>query len=188
MKSANTSRSKEFGIDSFDPMPLPIPATPPPLTDLASDIKNLQDRRELYARTLRDIDEVLTQIYATLHPSETPNPGVQIAKESVEVGRSLDTSTELRPEHPSSHPASLEDSRLNSRRTYNKMPLTGREFVLDFIAKRNGSSTLDINRAWRAESRGGVANNVIGRLLTEGKIVREPQKRGSMYRLNSSHE
>jgi hypothetical protein len=73
-------------------------------------------------------------------------------------------------------------------RKYRKLELTGEEFIIDWIRQHGSATTLEINAAWRAQGRGGVANNAIGRLLKRRQVVREPiqNQRGSRYRLPGS--
>jgi hypothetical protein len=69
-------------------------------------------------------------------------------------------------------------------RRYRKLALTGENAIVAFVQRRGRASTAEINEHWRAEGRGGVANNAIVRLMKRGALVREPipGNRGSWYR------
>ena len=59
--------------------------------------------------------------------------------------------------------------------------------LAEFLREKGTATTAAINRAWKAQGRGGVANNILGVLLRDGQIVRAPAegRRGSVYRVSS---
>jgi hypothetical protein len=77
-----------------------------------------------------------------------------------------------------------------SRRKYRKLDQTGREFVLDFLRRHGSATARQVNRAWHAEGRGGVANNTLVDLQKDGLIERTviPGQRGGTYHLRRKYQ
>lgn len=60
---------------------------------------------------------------------------------------------------------------------------SGEEMVLAFVAGNKNASTKDINTAWAKEGRAGSADNALGKLVREKRLVRAKIKggRGSTF-------
>jgi hypothetical protein len=131
---------------------------PQSTADLIQQIRALQADRQRHAEALARIDQTLAQIGQMIIPSGPADAALPLDRVAVAAGK---------------------------HRKYRKLPLTGEQFIVDLIRRQGSATTLEINRAWRAEGRGGVANNTIGRLLQRHEIVREALngQRGSRYRL-----
>jgi hypothetical protein len=135
--------------------------------DLVARIAALREDRQKHAEAISKIDGTLRKI------SEMLSTMGLVAQDEVDAGGGVG-----RPKTPS----------LTSQRPrkYRKLGMTAAEFVLELLRIQGSATTLEINRAWRAEGRGGVANNTVGRLVSEGLILRESLEgqRGSRYRLS----
>lgn len=145
---------------------------PPSKTDLIAEIQRLQAARQSHLDALRFIDEVLGGVAQTLG--------------AMRGGAVIRDSSEARATSPITN---IDAMPLEAaRRKYNRLPQTGEDFVLSFVRGHGSPTTHDINNAWRSDGRGGVANNVIWRLLKRGVLLREPlgQGRGSRYRMNAT--
>ena len=138
-------------------------------SDLIDEIKALQANRQKHAEAIAAIDAVLSRIGQTLTSMRAANGAPDSIQGAGDSGPIPEIS--FRP--------------ITRSRKYRKLPLTGDEFVLDLIRRQGSPTTHQINTLWRAQGRGGVANNVIGRLLKQGLIEREhlEDQRGSKYRL-----
>jgi arginine repressor len=128
---------------------------------LADQIKQLEESRDKHAAALAEIDQLLNRISQTL---KSLHPSSQLSSPSVTAGWTAMGE--------------------GGRRKYHKMELTGDQAVVAFVKKRGIATTAEINAQWRAEGRGGVANNAIVRLLKRGELVRETSQgsRGGRYR------
>jgi hypothetical protein len=138
--------------------------TRPTHKGLAEQIRRLEKSRQKHAAALAEIDQLLHQIGEALRSSAA-------SPQSNHEGKAL----ELALARPSIHAPS---------RRYRKLALTGEKAIVAFVQRRGRASTAEINEHWRAEGRGGVANNAIVRLMKRGALVREPipGNRGSWYR------
>lgn len=139
-----------------------------PTTTILDEIQRLQADRQKHLDALNRIDEVLKKIASTL----AVMPIGQIPGDS--------------DRRSGGAPAARHDAAGDSRRKYNKLPLTGEQFILAFVREHGTATTLEINTAWRQQGRGGVANNALGRLVKQGLLNREPlnDQRGSRYRVS----
>ena len=143
-------------------------------TELSSQIAALRTDRERHTEAISKIDGTLSKIAAILGKlgnTNLPNDG----------GRQ--TSTQFQPAQTRLLQSDLSK---NHRRKYRKLELTAAQFILQMLQTQGSSTTLEINQSWRAEGRGGVANNTLGRLLKEGLILRVELegRRGSRYSLS----
>ena len=131
---------------------------------LAEQIRRLEKSRQKHAAALAEIDQLLHQIGEALRSSSSASQTIPEAK-----------AMELTLARPVSH---------GPGRRYRKLALTGEKAIVAFVQRRGRASTSEINEHWRAEGRGGVANNAIVRLMKRGALVREPipGNRGSWYR------
>jgi hypothetical protein len=135
---------------------------------LAEQIRRLEKSRQKHATALAEIDQLLHQIGEALRSSASSSQSIPETK-AMEL-------TLARP--ATSH---------GTGRRYRKLALTGEKAIVAFVQRRGRASTSEINEHWRAEGRGGVANNAIVRLMKRGALVREPipGNRGSWYRYGS---
>lgn len=145
-------------------------------TDLVARIAALREDRQKHAEAISKIDGTLQKISEVLATMGLAGRDEEISRrkmKDVTEGLGRLSASGLTPQRP---------------RKYRKLQLTAAEFVLELLRSQGSATTLEINRAWRAEGRGGVANNTVGRLVSEGLILREPleDQRGSRYRLSPS--
>jgi hypothetical protein len=142
--------------------------------DLVSRIAALREDRQKHAEAIFKIDGTLRKISEMLSAMR-----IAAQRGNGSQAKAQDAGAPFR----GTNAAGLTSER---PRKYRKLGLTAAEFVLELLRVHGSATTLEINRAWRAEGRGGVANNTVGRLLGEGLILREPLEgqRGSRYRLN----
>jgi hypothetical protein len=133
---------------------------------LAEQIRRLEKSRQKHAAALAEIDQLLHQIGEALRSSASSSQSIPDAK-----------ALELTLARPAAA------MHAHGRR-YRKLALTGEKAIVAFVQRRGRASTSEINEHWRAEGRGGVANNAIVRLMKRGALVREPipNNRGSWYR------
>ena len=122
---------------------------------LADQIKRLEESRTRHAAALGEIDQLLNRISQALKSTGIPD--------APSTGTPWQSSVENR----------LRIFGENGRRKYRKMELTGDQAVIAFVRARGSATTSEINAQWRAEGRGGVANNAIVRLLKRAELVRE---------------
>lgn len=139
-----------------------------PTTTILDEIQRLQADRQKHVDALNRIDDVLKKIASTL--AVTP-----IGEIPSDAARRVNTTS-----------AASRDAAADARRKYNKLPLTGEQFILAYVREHGTATTLEINAAWRQQGRGGVANNALGRLVKQGLLTREPlnDQRGSRYRVS----
>lgn len=133
--------------------------------DLINEIKAIQLDRQKHADAIAKIDATLARIGAMLTATGQPFAGLDELKAELSA-------------------ADFEGDGSRRARKYKKLEQTGKEFIVDFLRQKGPSTTAAINRAWRGQGRGGVANNILGVLLKEGSITRAPAegRRGSVYR------
>ena len=140
---------------------------------LAFQIKQLEESRERHAAAVAEIDHLLGRIgeaINSVHPSSPMASAKAIGNGSATWNARLGNASSLLLE--------------GGRRKYHKMERTGDQSVVAFIKESGTATTAEINAHWRAEGRGGVANNAIVRLLKRGELVRElsPGSRSGLYR------
>lgn len=158
------------------------PTFSPTTSDLIGEIQRLQAARQSHVDALRTIDEVLAGVAKMLAAAG----GEVLARTSMEVTPISQLAG------ASSNPLLTADFPVGTvgitRRRYHRLPQTGEDFVLSFVREHGAPTTLQINMAWKAQGRRGAANNVIGRLLKQGLLEREPlgERRGSRYKLSST--
>src|SRR4051812_26182460 len=117
--------------------------------DLGERIRRLEQDRELHAREIAAIDEILaqgSQAVGALPQGDRPNL----------------------PPPPSGR---IEVQVRSGKR--GKFQRTGEQSVLDYIRVEGNPTTAQINGHWRREGRRGVAKVILLRLLKCGLIQRE---------------
>jgi hypothetical protein len=69
------------------------------------------------------------------------------------------------------------------RRKRGKFAMKAEDSVLDFVKSQNLPTTRDVNQHWKADGRGGSADNALTKLVQEKKLKRIAVKgeRGSKY-------
>jgi hypothetical protein len=144
--------------------------------NLIAQLQALQADRARHAQAIAKIDATLQRISDMLGPMEM-NKGSEAPPMVLAGGGAALPLSLAQP------PLAVPHS--SRPRKYRKLELTGEEFIIEWIRQHGSATTLEINAAWRAQGRGGVANNAIGRLLRRKQVVREPManQRGSRYRL-----
>ena len=62
--------------------------------------------------------------------------------------------------------------------------ISGEQAILNFVKKKRTATTADINKAWKAQGRGGSADNALSIMTADRRLKRENIKgaRGSIYR------
>ena len=70
-----------------------------------------------------------------------------------------------------------------ARRKRRKYATTARESLLDLVKRKGGATTKEITAQWKAEGRGGKADNLISIMVKAGELKRTPLKdqAGSRY-------
>lgn len=140
---------------------------------LADRIKQLEESREKHAAALAEIDQLLSRISQALKSSS----------QSTILSEPLDS---LTWETGAGNGSKLFGE--NGHRKYHKMELTGDQAVVAFVRSRGTATTAEINAQWRADGRGGVANNAIVRLLKRGELARQPNPGSRGGRYHSPHD
>lgn len=71
------------------------------------------------------------------------------------------------------------------RRKRGRFAVSGDVFILNFIEKKGGATTKEVNTAWKKEGRGGSADTPMSKLVKEGRLKRLTAEgiRGSIYKL-----
>jgi hypothetical protein len=69
------------------------------------------------------------------------------------------------------------------RRSRGQFTVTGEDSVIAFIKKHGNPTTAEVNKHWKSEGRGGLANNTLTRLTQQKQLkrVKEEGVRGSRY-------
>jgi hypothetical protein len=134
--------------------------------DLSEQIRRLETSRRQHVAAVARIDQLLGRISDAIESLQGGHAHLAPASEQLQHTPEQATLNPNRPRH------------------YRKVGVTGDNAVLAFVRGRGSATTAEINRQWRSEGRGGVANNAILRLLRRGELVRESlrDQRGSAYR------
>ena len=142
--------------------------------DIVTQLRTLAEARRQHVEAIDQIDGMLDEISKIVLETRRPTP----------------IESDPAPKAPGHHGALaavgntvVSDGR---PRKYVKLNFTAVQFLLDLLRHSQSMTALEINRAWRGIGRGGVANNVILRMLKQGLIVRRKDEgqRGSRYSLN----
>lgn len=129
---------------------------------LAKAIESLRrDRRQLVKR-LAAIDETFAKL------------GLSTA-ESAGGGR--------RGRPPGSGKGGVKKGRRRGRRKRGKFSMSGEESVLGFVKKHGKPNAAELNKHWKAEGRGGKADNALTKLVKDKKLKRMESagERGGRY-------
>ena len=158
------------------------------MTDLAQSIQELQDERKQHADAIDRIDQTLQNVRAALGEAAgvgrarrgRPPKALSAAFSGAfggETGGAI--GGEFAPA------AGRGARRRGRRRTRARYETTGDESVLNFVRSNRNPTTKEIKQHWASESRGGTADNVLSKLVREGKLKRTqiPDDRGSRYSL-----
>jgi hypothetical protein len=123
---------------------------------IASRIQQLLSDRQEHVEALAAIDATLAKVGVVLNGKTAPH-------------RAAVTSTPAK----------------GRRRPRRRFSISGEESVLGLIKKQGGATTNEVKFHWKAEGRGGTADNMLTKLVKEKKLKRTPLKdqRGSRYTL-----
>jgi hypothetical protein len=130
-------------------------------SDLAGNIEKLLAEKKHHTEALNRIDSTLRQIsdllgvVAKRGPGRPPKTSAPAPKKQVEATPPLK----------------------GKRRWFS---VTAEQSILDFIARNGSPTTKEVNKHWKAEGRGGTADNTLSLMVKHGKIKRiqvEGQKR-----------
>ena len=133
--------------------------------DTAGRIQRLLADRQRHADALAEIDSALEEIRSALQSINGTGIG--------------------RP--PRSHRAAAQALRPSRKRRgrrgmYGK---TSDEMILAIVGQRGGATTQEIKARWKAEGRGGTADNALSKMVKDRKLKRTPLvgQRGSRFTL-----
>ncbi len=126
-------------------------------------MQELLKQRQQHADALTKIDRMLSQIGGLLSGDGASAPA-----------SSAKSAFAARPA------ASFKPARPGTRRRF---AVSGEQSVIDFVKRRNGATTSEIQANWRSQGRGGNADNSISKLVKEKRLRRIPLvgQRGSRY-------
>jgi hypothetical protein len=138
-------------------------------TALANRVQQLLDERQEHEDAVQRINQTLESIQSLLgtpevylkrgrRPAPTPIVGAAPAQTPSKRGRR------------------------------GEFAITGEESILAFVHEREKPTTKDINAHWKEEGRGGSADSLLGKLVKDKRLTRNPLggKLGSEYTLASS--
>ena len=137
-------------------------------TDLSAQIQKLLAEKQHHTEALGRIDETLQKVGSLL------GMNTEIA---VRRGPGRPRKTEVAPEvavQPATPP-------LKGKRRW--FSVTAEQSILDFVSKSGSPTTKEVNRHWKAEGRGGTADNTLSLMVKKQAIKRVPLegKHGSQY-------
>lgn len=154
---------------------------------LASMIESLRKERDTLATRLAEIDETFGELGIAIESSDaapaTRSPGRP--RKKISKKKKTTTTTKKKTTARGGRPAKKgQSSKRGGRRKRGTFPRTGEESVLAFVNELKSATAGEINKKWKAEGRGGSADNTLGRLVKDKKIVREdvPGQRGGVYK------
>jgi len=140
------------------------------MTDLSVQIEKLLTEKQYHTDALRRIDETLDKVSLLL------GMNAQIA---VRRGRGRPPKTPLAVQAAAVNAAAPQKHK-GKRRWFS---VTAEQSILDFISKSSSPTTKDVNQHWKAEGRGGTADNTLSLMVKKGAIKRVPiqGQHGSQY-------
>ena len=133
-------------------------------TNLTDRLQRLLDERQQHADALTRIDSTLEQIRSALHAVGGVN------------GRRGAGRPRAAPAEHSTTPR----RRKGKRGTF---ATSATEMILSLAGQRGGATTQEIKAQWKAEGRGGTADNALSKMVRDGKLKRAPLEgqRGSRF-------
>jgi hypothetical protein len=153
------------------------------INELASIVESLREEREALAGRLEEIDDTFKQLgidvdagSASRQPASPTRKKKAAKKKGPGRPRKKTTGTTTKK---------TTKKKTAGRRRRGTFPRTGEESVLAFVKELGRATAGEVNKKWRAEGRGGSADNTLGRLVKRGDLVREdvPGQRGGIYKL-----
>ena len=137
-------------------------------TDLSGQIQNLLAEKQQHTEALSRIDETLQKV-ASLVGMNSQMP--------VRRGRGRP------PKMLSAAPTPVVKATppLKGKRRW--FSVTAEQSILDFVSKSGSPTTKEVNQHWKAEGRGGTADNTLSLMVKKRGIKRAPieGKHGSRY-------
>ena len=133
--------------------------------DIAGRIERLLADRRQHAEALAEIDSALEQIRSALQ-------GIN----------GTGVSTRLGPRKAAAEALPASRKRRGRRGVYGK---TSDEMILALVGQRGGATTQEIKAKWKADGRGGTADNALSKMVKDRKLKRTPLvgQRGSRFTL-----
>lgn len=146
--------------------------------ELASMVEGLRNERQALASRLEEIDDTFAQLGIAVEGGEAPAPRTAPTRKK-KAGK------KKKPGRPRKKTTGTTTKKSKGRRRRGTFPRTGEESALAFVKELGSATAGDINKKWRAEGRGGSADNTLGRLVKRGDLIREdvPGQRGGIYKL-----
>jgi hypothetical protein len=139
-------------------------------TDLSGQIQKLLADKQHHTEALARIDETLQKVGSLL--------GLEA---QIGVRRGPGRPPKTQPAvTPVAVTAAAPQKHKGKRRWFS---VTAEQSILDFISKSDSPTTKDVNRHWKAEGRGGTADNTLSLMVKKKAIKRVPieGKHGSRY-------
>ncbi|MFW6336076.1 MAG: hypothetical protein ACOC3G_02995 [Phycisphaeraceae bacterium] len=145
---------------------------------LASMVESLRDERQALASRLEEIDDTFAQLGIAVEGGVAPAP-------SAAPARTKKAGKKKKPGRPRKKTTATTTKKSTGRRPRGTFPRTGEESVLAFVKELGSATAGEVNKKWRAEGRGGSADNTLGRLVKRGDLDREdvPGQRGGIYKV-----
>ena len=157
---------------------------------LAAIVDELRSEREVLAQRLAEIDETFSElgIDAGAAPAAAPARKKKPGRPRKKPGRPRGSTagrTGKKTTKKTGKKTTKKTTKKTGRRKRGTFSRTGEESVLAFVKELGQATAGDVNKKWTAEGRGGSADNTLGRLVKENKLVREdvPGQRGGVYKL-----
>jgi len=171
-----------------------------PASELAKMINDLRRQRSELVSRIGNIDQTFIDLGIPMEAEEVAAPAKKRGPKPKAAKKAAKASKKRGPGRPKGSKASKKKvakkvskkkvskkkvTKKASKRTRGNFGRTGEESVLAFVKKLGEPTAGDVNRLWKEEGRGGAANNTLGKLVTEGKLVRNSieGKRGGTYKL-----
>jgi hypothetical protein len=138
------------------------------VTDLSGQIQILLAEKQHHTEALGRIDETLQKVASLL------GLGAQTAVRRGPGRPPKTLSATPKPVVKATPP-------LKGKRRW--FSVTAEQSILDFVSKSDGPTTKDVNKHWKAEGRGGTADNTLSLMVKKQAIKRVPLegKHGSRY-------
>jgi len=129
----------------------------------------------------------LSRLIQTLHEERRQHADAIAAIDTAFSSLGIAPKTAARRGRPSGKAAAVENAPVTRRRRRRKSKdgMTGEEFLQSILGSGK-LTTAAINAKWKESGRKGAANNLLGKLVKDGKVKRATVKgeRGSVYSAN----
>lgn len=147
-----------------------------PANELARLIKSLQNERATLIAKIEEIDATFASFGIEADATLTvPAKGKKKAKKKA---------GSRGPGRPPKTGKKKTSKKKGKRRGRGSFAKTGEQAVLDFVKSAGQPNSKEVNAAWTKEGRAGRADNMLTKLVKEGKLKRVTVKdeRGSRYK------